>query len=94
MFFVYVLRSQRDGSLYIGLTGHLTRRLKQHNDGHTRSTSSKRPFVLLFSEPFETREAARALEKYYKTGFGRELLKTSLRGLAVPGWRNRYTQRT
>ncbi len=77
MFYVYVLRSQRDSSLYIGLTQDLPRRLQQHNRGHGRSTRAKRPFVLLLFERFETRAAARAREKYYKSGFGREILKAS-----------------
>jgi putative endonuclease len=77
VFFVYVLRSQRDGALYIGLTQDVARRLQQHNRGHQRSTRVKRPFVLVLSEPFETRYAARAREKYYKSGFGREILRAS-----------------
>jgi putative endonuclease len=89
MFFVYVLRSQRDGALYIGLTKDVERRLQQHNGGHERSTRARRPFVLLLSEGFQTREAARAREKYYKSGFGREILKVSFSSSDVPGWRNR-----
>ncbi len=77
MFYVYVLKSQRDSTLYIGLTQDLARRLQQHNRGHGRSTRAKRPFVLLLFERFETRAAARAREKYYKSGFGREVLKAS-----------------
>ena len=65
MFFVYVLRSESDGALYVGLTGNLERRLTQHNRGHERSTKSRRPLVLLLSERFETRAEARAREKYY-----------------------------
>ena len=77
MFYVYVLKSQRDSTLYIGLTQDLTRRLQQHNRGYGRSTKAKRPFILLLFERFETRAAARAREKYYKSGFGREILKAS-----------------
>ncbi len=53
------------------------RRLQQHSRGHERSTKAKRPYVVLLSEAFETHEAARAREKYYKSGFGREILKTT-----------------
>ncbi len=77
MFYVYVLRSQRDSTLYIGHTQDLARRLQQHNRGHERSTRAKRPFALLLFERFETRAAARTREKYYKSGFGREILKAS-----------------
>ena len=74
---VYVIRSESDRGLYIGLTNNLERRLKQHNRGHERSTRHRRPFVLVLTEHFETRAEARARERYYKSGFGREILKTS-----------------
>jgi putative endonuclease len=77
VFYVHVLKSQRDSTLYIGLTEDLARRLQQHHRGHGHSTKAKRPYVVLLSEAFETREAARDREKYYKSGFGREILKAS-----------------
>ena len=88
MFTVYVLQSESDGGLYIGLTSDPTRRLEQHNRGHERSTRTRRPFRLIYSEEHESRLRAREREKYLKSGAGREFLKT------VPGWRNRQTQRT
>ena len=93
MFYVYVLRSQQDGTLYVGLTNNLARRLRQHNSGHERSTRARRPFILLLSEGFPTREAARAREKYYKRGFGREILKTSFAPspAGVAEWQTRRT---
>ncbi len=77
MFYVYVLKSQRDSTLYIGLTQDLARRLQQHNRDAGGSTRAKRPLVLLLFERFETRAAARAREKYHKSGFGPEILKAS-----------------
>ena len=88
MFYVYVLNSQVDGTLYVGLASDVDRRLRQHNGGQGRSTKAKRPFTLLLAECFPTREAARAREQYYNSGFGREVLKASF-GPPVPGWRNR-----
>jgi len=76
MFHVYVLRSLRDDGLYIGLTSNLQRRLAQHNAGQVRATRNRRPFELLFSETLPSRQAARSQEKYYKSGFGREFLRS------------------
>jgi putative endonuclease len=45
--------------------------------GVTPSTRSRRPFVLIFREACESRQEARRREKYYKSGFGREVLKNS-----------------
>ncbi len=75
MFFVYALRSRKDGGLYIGLTSNLDRRIKEHNSGKERTTRHRRPFDLIHSESYATRIEARAREKFFKTGWGREKLK-------------------
>lgn len=74
---IYVLRSLTDSSIYIGMTNDLSRRIKQHKLGQVRSTKSKRPFKLIYKELLKSRSEARSREKYFKTGFGRELIKTS-----------------
>ena len=75
--FVYALRSLQDGDLYIGISQNPDKRLQTHNKGVTPSTRSRRPFVLIFREACKSREEARRKEKYYKSGFGRQLLKNS-----------------
>jgi predicted GIY-YIG superfamily endonuclease len=40
MFYVYVLKSDKDGSLYIGYTDDLKRRLVEHNDVKNVSTKN------------------------------------------------------
>ena len=47
-------------------------RLKQHNSGHSQFTKGFRPWKLVYSELAGSRENARKLEKYYKTGAGRK----------------------
>lgn len=68
MITVYVLRSLKDGKLYIGMTENLDARLKRHEQGKTPSTRNRRPLVLLHSEEFENRQQARRREKYLKSG--------------------------
>ena len=65
-----------DGRIYVGFTENLENRLKEHNSGKTKSTKGFIPWVLFFYKEVETREKARELEKYYKSGCGKELLKT------------------
>ncbi|MBI5464884.1 MAG: GIY-YIG nuclease family protein [Ignavibacteriales bacterium] len=72
---VYVLKSQQGGGHYVGMTNDLTRRLREHNRGMTRSTRSRRPFEVVYVEEYEDREAARRREKYLKTAAGRRFLK-------------------
>ena len=76
MFYVYVFRSLQDGGFYIGLTSNLQRRLAQHNTGQARATRSRRPFELLLNETLPSRQAARSRERYYKSGVGREFLRS------------------
>ena len=85
MYTVYVLKSLKDGKQYTGSTEDLERRLKEHNAGKTASTRRRRPFVLVHTEEYESREAAEDRERYLKTGKGREELKKLLIG-AVPKW--------
>lgn len=76
-YYVYVLRSKRDGEFYIGMTSDLDRRIRQHNSGQTKSTRLRAPFELLLSECAEDRARARVRERYYKSGSGRDLLRVS-----------------
>jgi putative endonuclease len=76
MWFAYALRSERDGGLYIGMTCDVERRLKEHNSGYNRSTKSRAPLRLIYSEQCASRIEAREREKYLKSGKGREFLKS------------------
>jgi putative endonuclease len=73
--FIYVLRSLRNGWLYVGMTRDIARRLGEHNRGHNRSTKGKGPFELLHSEAFASRAEARERERQLKSGAGREWIK-------------------
>ena len=74
MYFVYVLRSLKNGSFYKGMTTNLERRLFQHNKGLTSGNKSLKPFELLFVQICESSIEARILEKYLKSGVGREII--------------------
>ena len=75
MWHVYVLRSNTHPFLYIGSTNDIQRRLKEHNDGISVSTAPYKPFTLLVYMSFPSEHQARSLEKYFKTGSGRTILK-------------------
>lgn len=75
MWYVYILKSLKDGTYYKGLTNNLERRLSQHNKGECRSTKHKMPMQLLFFRTCTSRLEARKLEKYFKTGQGRDEIK-------------------
>jgi putative endonuclease len=66
MYWVYILRSQKDNKLYIGHTDNLDRRLEEHNSGKDKSTSWRRPFELYYSEQFDSRKEAVRRETFFK----------------------------
>ena len=80
MYFVYVLKSEKDNKLYTGFTNNLNRRIAEHNKGKlsTPSTRNRGPFKLVYSEKVDDRKTARAREKYFKSGSGREFIKNTI----------------
>ena len=66
-FFVYMLASTRNGTLYIGLTNDLVRRVYEHkNKVHQGFTKRYNVQMLIYNEVFEDIEAAIAREKQLK----------------------------
>jgi putative endonuclease len=78
MFYTYVLKSLKDGNLYIGQTSDIEKRLTEHNSGLCKSTKSRIPFKLIYQEEFKTRSEAMKKEKELKTGRGREFIRKML----------------
>lgn len=66
MFYVYVLKSKTNDSLYIGLTKDLRRRFKEHNDGKSFTTKKYVPWKLIYYEAYELENLARMREKKLK----------------------------
>ncbi|WP_424443728.1 GIY-YIG nuclease family protein [Phenylobacterium hankyongense] len=66
-FHVYILASQRNGTLYIGQTDSLGRRVFEHREGAVQGfTATYGVKLLVYYEYFETREAAFARERAMK----------------------------
>lgn len=78
MFYIYVLKSLRNGRLYTGSTDSIERRLVEHNTGQSKYTRLTRPFELIYQEEYSTRKEAYQREMFLKSGKGRELLKSIL----------------
>ncbi len=70
-FFVYILRSVSDDSLYVGHTNNLDRRLGQHNNPQGKSYTAKRgPWELVHREEHPDRAEAMARERHLKSVAG------------------------
>ena len=76
-YFIYAIKSQKDGRIYVGISNNPPRRLYEHNLGNVFSTKGYRPWKLIYKEKAEGRVKARVREKYFKSGCGKAYLKTS-----------------
>ncbi|MEH6943591.1 GIY-YIG nuclease family protein [Bacillus sp. JJ722] len=64
--FMYVLECS-DGSYYTGYTNRLEERVKMHNSGKgAKYTRGRTPVTLIYTECFETKEAAMKAEYRFK----------------------------
>lgn len=78
MYYLYVLKSLKDGNLYFGSTNNLRRRLLEHNSGKSQSTKGRRPFELRYYEAYFKEESARKREESLKKD-GRALAQLKIR---------------
>jgi len=66
-FYVYILQSEIDNSYYLGYTGNLEKRLKQHNTARSDHTATKKPWKLVYKERFESKSEAIKRERFLKS---------------------------
>jgi predicted GIY-YIG superfamily endonuclease len=78
MIYLYVIKSEVNGDLYVGICKDVDNRLKEHDFGKNRYTKGLRPWKLVHKEEFIDWSTARHQEKYYKSGSGKEYLKKFL----------------
>ncbi|GBE17232.1 GIY-YIG nuclease superfamily protein [bacterium BMS3Abin15] len=75
MFYVYILKSKKNGKLYKGLTNNLKRRTKDHNSGNSIFTKNNGPWRLIYYEAFVSKSDAKREESFLKSGKGKERIK-------------------
>jgi putative endonuclease len=78
MHYVYVLKSSKDGKLYVGRTNNLKRRLDEHMKGKVESTHKRRPLKFVYAEISKNIEDVVHRETYLKTSWGKRYLKHRL----------------
>ena len=76
MHFVYAIQSDNDNRIYVGMSVDPEKRLQEHNQGKTKSTKGFLPWRIIYQESLNSRSEARAREKYFKSGVGKEFLKS------------------
>ena len=79
-YYSYVLKSEKNGKFYTGVSSNLKLRLEQHNKKCVRSTKHMAPLELIYFEGYLNKGDAYRREKYLKSGMGKRDLKNRLRG--------------
>jgi putative endonuclease len=86
---VYILASQRNGTLYVGVTSDITRRAWEHRTDVVRGfTQDYKVHRLVYVEPHDSMEAAILREKRIKRW--RRAWKLDLIEKSNPQWRDLY----
>jgi putative endonuclease len=88
-FYVYIMASKRNGTLYVGVTSNLVQRVWQHKEEQVEGFSSKYDVKLLvYFEVHDTAEGAIAREKQIKKW--RRVWKLNLIERGTPEWKDLY----
>ena len=90
MYYVYILQSLKTKEFYKGLTDNFDRRLNEHLKEKSNWAKNKLPLKLIHVEICTDRLEARKLEKFFKSGYGREIIE-ELAG--VVEWQTRGSQK-
>ena len=79
MYYVYIIKSLKDGGWYTGFSLDIENRLRQHNAGESISTRGRRPFILIYYEAYLHKMDAIGREKFLKSGSGKRFLEKQMR---------------
>lgn len=78
MYYMYILISDKNETLYIGYTTNVVKRLNQHNNGDTPSTKRYRPWQLVYVEGYFSDDDAKKREITLKN-YGRTYAQLKIR---------------
>lgn len=67
MYFIYILKSEKNGKYYTGCTNNIEERMKQHNSGFSKYTKNKGLWILVYKEQFDNLVNARRRERQIKS---------------------------
>ena len=82
-YYIYILKSEKDGQFYTGYTKDLKNRLKQHNNGEVYSTQKRRPLKLVYFEGCLNQQDGAKREKYLKTSWGKRYIKNRIKNYLI-----------
>jgi len=80
MYKVYALYSEKFNKIYIGFTADIELRMKYHNEISEKGWTCRfRPWKLIYSEDYQTKQEAMKREKQLKSFRGREFIRSLIK---------------
>jgi putative endonuclease len=83
MYFVYIIYSQKLDKYYIGFTADIEDRIVKHNRNSKGFTNSGKPWILVYSESFESKNEAMGREKQLKAWKNKKRIKALVKSGSV-----------
>jgi len=80
MFVIYILSSIMRCRTYVGYSGNIHFRIRDHNSGKVEATKYFRPWKIIYTEYVNSLAEAKNREKYWKSGAGRRNIKKIIGG--------------
>lgn len=81
--YVYAIYDTYSREIYVGISKHVEKRVREHRSGKSRSTKKYKDVKLFYTEEFESYLEARKREKYLKSNFGKVYLRGVLRDSGI-----------
>jgi putative endonuclease len=78
-YYVYFLKSLKNGRYYVGVSSNVTRRLREHNSGLSKFTAPFRPYELKRVEKFTKIEDAYRREVFIKKKKSKKIIEVILK---------------
>ena len=85
---VYIMANKRNGTLYVGVTSNLTKRVYEHKQAEKGFTATYACNILVYYEVADSMEAAITREKQLKAGSRKK--KLALIEAQNPDWADLY----
>ena len=80
MFIVYILYSKSLDRYYTGHTANIQDRLLRHNNGRSKATKTGVPWIIVYTEMFNTKSGAYKRELDVKSKKSRAYIETLIAG--------------
>jgi putative endonuclease len=85
MFFIYILYSEKLDRYYTGSSEDVSKRLERHNSARVSATRNGIPWILKYTETFNTRQDALKRELYIKKMKSRKYIEELILKAGIGG---------